>query len=59
VEVFFVAERIGDAYRGEALDAKTYQTVLRTAHTYQNETIAKVAARRTWEAKQQALAVQA
>lgn len=47
-EVIYVAERVGDQYRGEVIHAKTYSTLLKTAHTYPNETIAKVAARRTW-----------
>ncbi len=47
--VLYIAQRIGSAYRGEVLDAKTYSTLLKTAHTYPTEAVAKVAARRTWE----------
>lgn len=48
----FVAERVGNAYRGEVLDGSTYRTILITAHTYANETIAKVAAKRIWAERQ-------
>lgn len=48
----FVAQQHGNAYRGEVLDGTTYRILLVTAHLYANETIAKVAARRTWEAQQ-------
>lgn len=44
----FIAERFGNAFRGEVLDGSTYLTILITAHTYANETIARIAATRTW-----------
>jgi hypothetical protein len=52
VEPLFVAQQHGNAYRGEVLDGKTYQILLITAHLYVTEAIAKVAARRMWEAQQ-------
>lgn len=39
-------------YRGEVLDGNTYRTILVTAHTYANETIAKCAAKRMWAERQ-------
>ncbi|MGA0588895.1 hypothetical protein ACO2Q2_17500 [Dyella sp. KRB-257] len=44
----FIAERFGNAFRGEVLDGRDYRTILVTAHTYPNETIARIAATRTW-----------
>lgn len=48
----FVAQQHGNAYRGEVLDGKTYRVLMITAHLYPNETVAKVAARRMWEARE-------
>lgn len=48
MNVIYTTTRVGNAYRGEVLDGKTYRTLLVTAHTYPNETIAKVAAQRMW-----------
>jgi len=53
--VIYIAQQVGNAYRGEVLDAKTYSCLLKTAHTYPNETIAKIAARRTWLDQQDAV----
>lgn len=47
----FVAQQHGNAFQGEVLDGKTYQILMITAHLYVTEAIAKVAARRMWEAR--------
>ena len=47
----FVAQQHGNAFRGEVLDGKTYQILMVTAHLYVTEAVAKVAARRMWEAR--------
>ena len=47
----FVAQQHGTAFRGEVLDGKTYQILMVTAHLYVTEAVAKVAARRMWEAR--------
>lgn len=52
MNIICIAQQVGNAYRGEVLDAKTYRTVLITAHCYANEVIAKIAARRTWEGRE-------
>jgi hypothetical protein len=48
----FVAQQHGSAFRGEVLDGRTYRIEFITAHLYPTETIAKVAAKRAWEARQ-------
>ena len=52
-EVFYQAERVGTEFRGLAIDAKTFDQVLVTAHNYSDPTVAKEAARRTYQEKQE------
>lgn len=52
MNVYYVAEQVGNQYRGEVVDAKTHETVLVTRYNYSEETIAKCAARKMWEESQ-------
>ena len=44
----FLAERIGNQYRGEVIDANTFERIAVTAHNYHDKTVAECAARRMW-----------
>ena len=55
-EVFYETQRVGTEYRGLAIDAKTFDQVLVTAHNYSDPTVAKEAARRTYQEKQEMVA---
>lgn len=46
--IIFYAEQIGTAYRGEAVDTTTYETVFRTPSTYPDPQIAQMAAQRMY-----------
>lgn len=52
-EIFYQAERVGTEFRGVAIDGKTFEQVLVTAHNYSDATVAKEAARRTYQEKQE------
>jgi hypothetical protein len=47
-EVTYMAEQVGQEYRGLVIDSKTFKTIFITSHNYPTETIATCAARRAW-----------
>lgn len=49
--VEFHAERAGSAFRGEVVDTSTFATIAKTHLTYSDAAVAKIAARRMWEAR--------
>ncbi|NKJ21984.1 hypothetical protein [Dyella sp. SG609] len=49
--VNFYAELIGDSFRGEAVNAETYETVFRTPGTYPDPQMAQMAAQRMYAAR--------
>ncbi|MFC4526371.1 hypothetical protein ISN76_13135 [Dyella halodurans] len=52
-EVTYQAERVGTAYRGMVIDTATGLPVFITPHNYSDPTVAKEAARRTYQEKQE------
>lgn len=49
MNVYYVAEQVGNQYRGEVVDAKTHKTILVTSHNYTDKTVAECAARKMWQ----------
>lgn len=45
-EILYVAEPMGDAYRGEAIDKANWECVFKTPHLYPSAHIAQIAAMR-------------
>ena len=51
MNVIYYAEMIGNSFRGEAVNAETYETVFRTPGTYPDPQIAQMAAQRMYAAR--------
>lgn len=51
MHVIYYAEMIGNSFRGEAVNAETYETVFRTPGTYPDPQIAQMAAQRMYAAR--------
>jgi hypothetical protein len=51
MNVVYVAERVGNAYRGEAVDGRTFETKFKTPHTYPTPAVAQQAALRMFGEK--------
>lgn len=51
MNIIYYAEQTGDSFRGEAVNAETYETVFRTPGTYPDPQIAQMAAQRMYAAR--------
>jgi hypothetical protein len=50
MSIDYIAERVGNAYRGLAVDGQTFETKFRTPRTYPTPAIAQQAAMRMYPA---------
>lgn len=56
MEPIFIAEQQTNGWRGEIIDAHTFQRIAVTAHNYADKTVAECAARRMWSDMQREVA---